>query len=88
MSSSGLCVVTHSLLVTGDLFLVDCKTAEHGLNIVVDVSQLPATHGTEFVYTCPNTVAIDGDIKAICTDRKIVFSPENHSPCRETSTQF
>ena len=28
---------------------------------------------------------LDGNVKAVCTDGKITLSPENVSPCKETS---
>ena len=56
------------------------------LNIVVDSSQLPAQHGTDVKYSCPqNSDILDGNVKAVCTDGKISLSPENVSPCKETS---
>ena len=65
----------------------DCNEVDPGLNIVVDSSQLPAQHGTDVTYSCPqNSDILDGNVKAVCTDGKISLSPENVSPCKETST--
>ena len=57
------------------------------LKIIVGDSQLPAQHGTEVQYSCPqNSDISDGNVKAVCTDGKILLSPENVLPCREPST--
>ena len=57
-----------------------------GLKIVVDNSQLPAQHGTDVEYACPrDTDLLIGNVKAVCTNRKIILSPGNISPCKETS---
>ena len=43
-----------------------------GLNIVVDSSQLPAQHGTDVTYSCPqNSDILEGNVKAVCTDGKM-----------------
>ena len=65
----------------------DCNEVDSSLNIVVDSSQLPAQHGTDVTYSCPqNSDILDGNVKAVCTNGKISLSPENVSPCKETST--
>ena len=64
----------------------DCNEVDPSLNIVVDSSQLPAQHGTDVTYSCPqNSDILDGNVKAVCTDGKISLFPENVSPCKETS---
>ena len=66
----------------------DCDKVDPALNIVVDSSQLPAQHGTDVTYSCPqNTDILDGNVKAVCTDYGLLsLFPENVSPCRGTST--
>ena len=65
----------------------DCEKVDSSLNIVVDSSQLPAQNVTDVTYSCPqNSDILDGNVKAVCTDGKISLSPENVSPCKETST--
>ena len=65
----------------------DCNEVDPSLNIVVDISQLPAQHGSDVTYSCPqNSDMLDGNVKAVCTNGKISLSPENVSPCKETST--
>ena len=64
----------------------DCNEVDPGLNIVVEISQLPAQHGSDVTYSCPqNSDILEGNVKAVCTDGKISLSPENVSPCKETS---
>ena len=64
----------------------DCDKLDPALNIVVDSSQLPAEHGTDVTYSCPqNSDILGGNVKAVCTDGKIALFPENVSPCKETS---
>ncbi|KAL5264504.1 hypothetical protein ACHWQZ_G005557 [Mnemiopsis leidyi] len=65
----------------------DCYTVDPGLNIVINDSQLPAEDETEVKYSCrQNSDILDANVKAVCADGKISLSPENISPCRETST--
>ena len=65
----------------------DCNKVDPSLNIVVDSSQLPAQHGTDVTYSCPqNSVILDRNVKAVCTDYgRLSLSPENVSPCKGTS---
>ena len=66
----------------------DCNEVDPSLNIVVDSSQLPAQHGTDVTYSCPqNSDILDGNVKAVCTNGRLSLSPENVSPCKETSTR-
>ena len=67
-------------------FSADCDEVDTELKIVVDDSQLPAQHGTDVTYSCPKTSDIlDGNVKAVCQNGKILLSPENVYPCRGTS---
>ena len=65
---------------------VDCNSVDPGLKIDVDNSQLPAQHGTDVEYSCPrDTDLLVGNVKTVCTNRKIILYPENISPCKEIS---
>ena len=56
------------------------------LNILVDMSQFPVQDGTKVEYTCPQeSDIIDGNVRAVCTEGKILLSPENVSPCKDAS---
>ncbi|KAL5265892.1 hypothetical protein ACHWQZ_G006523 [Mnemiopsis leidyi] len=65
----------------------DCNEVDSDLKVIVGDFQLPVRHGTEVQYSCPqNSLISDGNVKAVCTDGKILLSPENVLPCREPST--
>ena len=62
----------------------DCSTLDASFTILIDDSQLPAQHGTNIKYTCPqNHLERDSDVKAMCSDGEITFSGGEVSPCRE-----
>ena len=54
----------------------DCTSVDPALKIVVENSELPATHGSEVLFKCPrNHVKKDLNTKAHCEEGEIKFSP-------------
>jgi hypothetical protein len=62
------------------LISAECRTLNPDLNIEMNDSELPATHGTEITYRCKWEYAKKGHVNAVCQDGTIVF-PSGSSPC-------